>query len=175
MKDAGHNPPSGITVTFAAPGSGASGSFAGGVVTATTNAGGVATAAVFTANGTAGSYSIMASVSGVGTPASFSLTNTAGAPASITATAGTPQSTLRSARRIPGPTCQATVKDAGNDPLSGITVTFSAPGSREPVEAFAGGVVTATTNAAGGVANCGCVHRQRDSGQLQHHGQRQVE
>ena len=74
-------------VTFTAPASGASGTFAGRrAATATTNSSGVATAAAFTANATAGSYSVTASVSGVATPASFSLTNTAGTAASITAT-----------------------------------------------------------------------------------------
>jgi len=43
----------GKTVTFNPPTSGASGTFAGGVNTATTNAQGVATAAVFTANAVA--------------------------------------------------------------------------------------------------------------------------
>ena len=146
MRDSGNNPLSGITVTFSAPGSGASGSFAGGVVTATTNASGIATAAVFTANGTAGSYSIMASVSGVGTSASFSLTNTPGIPASITTTAGTPQSAV--INNVFPTNLQATVRDSGNNPLSGITVTFAAPGSGAS-GSFAGGVVTATTNASG--------------------------
>src|SRR5258708_17883565 len=78
VKDAANNPVSGVMVTFTAPASGASGTFAGGVNTATTNAQGVATAAVFTANSVAGGpYNVTASVAGVGTPASFSLTNLA--------------------------------------------------------------------------------------------------
>src|SRR5947199_147208 len=46
VKDAGNNPVSGISVTFAAPATGASGTFANGTTTtiATTNASGVATA-----------------------------------------------------------------------------------------------------------------------------------
>lgn len=72
----GGTPTSGVTVTFAAPGSGASGSFAGGVTTATTNSSGVATSPAFTANSQIGSYMVTASVSGASTPASFSLTNT---------------------------------------------------------------------------------------------------
>jgi hypothetical protein len=75
--DAGSNPVSGATVTFTAPPTtGASGTFAGGVDTATTNASGVATSAVFTADATGGTYTVTASVGGVSTPASFSLTNT---------------------------------------------------------------------------------------------------
>jgi hypothetical protein len=76
VENSSGNPVSGVTVTFAAPGSGASGTFAGGVQAATTNAAGVATSAVFTANATAGSYTVTASVAGVSTPASFALTNT---------------------------------------------------------------------------------------------------
>ena len=65
------------TVTFTAPSSGASGSFAGGspTNTATTNSSGVATSAAFTANTTSGSYTVTASVGGVAGSASFSLTN----------------------------------------------------------------------------------------------------
>jgi hypothetical protein len=73
----GGSPTSGVVVTFTAPAAtGASGTFAGGVNTATTNASGVATSAVFTANGTAGAYTVTASATGTSTPASFSLTNT---------------------------------------------------------------------------------------------------
>src|SRR5207253_389298 len=71
------NPISGITVTFTAPASGASGTFPGNVTTANavTNASGVATAPAFTANGTVGSYNVVASF-GAGLPTTnFSLTN----------------------------------------------------------------------------------------------------
>ena len=63
-------------VTFTAPGSGASGSFAGGTKTAKTNASGVATSAIFSANAKVGSYTVTAKMTGVSTPASFALTNT---------------------------------------------------------------------------------------------------
>ena len=84
VKDAGNNPVSGVTVTFTAPTSGVSGTFAGGVNTVTTNASGMATAPIFTANSIAGGpYNLTASVTGVVTSASFSLTNVAGGPANI--------------------------------------------------------------------------------------------
>ncbi len=53
---------SGVSVTFSAPGSGASGTFAGGGTTAIvpTNSSGVAMSPVFTANGTAGAYTVTA-------------------------------------------------------------------------------------------------------------------
>jgi hypothetical protein len=78
--DSGGNPVSGVTVTFTAPAqTGASGTFAGGVDTATTSASGVATSATFTANGTGGGpYTVAATVPGVSTAADFSLTNTGG-------------------------------------------------------------------------------------------------
>ncbi len=60
--------------------------------TAITNASGIATAPALTANGQAGSYTVTASVAGVAAAASFSLTNLTAVPASVTATAGTPQS-----------------------------------------------------------------------------------
>src|SRR5258706_118325 len=76
VRDALNSPVSGVTVTFTAPTSGASGTFASGVNTATTNAQGVALAAIFTANSTAGGpYNVTASVAGVGTSANFSLSN----------------------------------------------------------------------------------------------------
>jgi len=93
VKDSFNNLVPGVTVTFTPPGQRASGAFAGGVNTAVTNSSGVATSATFTANATAGLYAVGATAAGIGTPANFNLTNTVGAPASITATGGTPQST----------------------------------------------------------------------------------
>jgi hypothetical protein len=74
VTDSNGNPISGATVTFTAPGSGASGSFTGGS-TATTNAQGIATKA-FTANGTSGAYQVTAATpSAPGSAAVFSLRN----------------------------------------------------------------------------------------------------
>ncbi len=145
VKDARDFPVSGVTVTFTAPasGSGASGTFAGGN-TATTNADGVATAPTFTANGTAGQYTVTATVSGL-TSVSFSLTNLTGSPHSIVTTAGTPQNVVVKAAFAP---LQVTVKDTGGNLLNGVTVTFAAPTSGAS-GTFAGGVNTATTNAQG--------------------------
>jgi len=151
VKDAGGNLLSGITVTFTAPGTAATGAFGGlSTVTAVTNASGLATASTLTANGQAGSYSVVASVAGVTAPATFTLTNlaaAAAAPASVVASAGTPQLTaVNSAFPVP---LQATVKDASGNLLSGITVMFIAPGTG--VTAAFGGLytVTAVTNAGG--------------------------
>jgi len=137
---------SGVTVTFAAPATGASGTFAGGANTAMTNASGVATSAVFTANATAGAYMVTATATGITTGATFSLTNNAGAAAKITATGGTPQSAQATAAfAMP---LVATVVDSGNNPVSGVVVTFTAP-TTGASGTFAGGTKTATTNSSG--------------------------
>jgi hypothetical protein len=75
--DGNQNPVSGALVTFEVPPSGAGGTFAGGVDTATTNASGVATSRVFTANGSVGTYTVTATVASGAEPANFILTNTA--------------------------------------------------------------------------------------------------
>ena len=71
------SPQIGVSVTFTAPGSGASGTFTGGSTTAvvSTNSSGVATAPTFTANSIGGTYNVIASI-GTGLPtATFALTN----------------------------------------------------------------------------------------------------
>ncbi|MCA2972088.1 MAG: hypothetical protein INH43_26530, partial [Acidobacteriaceae bacterium] len=81
VRDSGGAGVSGISVLFTAPGSGPSGSFVGGglTATATTNASGVATLEGFGANGLAGGpYVVAATVAGVSSTASFLLTNTPG-------------------------------------------------------------------------------------------------
>ena len=79
---------SGISVTFTAPATGASGTFAGGttMATVTTNASGLATAPVFTANGIAGGpYDVVASLGTSLPTAAFSLTNSqAGTATAVT-------------------------------------------------------------------------------------------
>src|SRR5262249_22085397 len=78
VQDLYSNPVPSATVTFTAPGSGARGTFAGGVNTAMTDAGGLATSAAFTANNLAGSYTVVGTAPMVVSTANFSLTNTAG-------------------------------------------------------------------------------------------------
>jgi hypothetical protein len=130
--DALGNPVSGAIVVFSVPASGASGTFAGGVNTVATNASGVAIAATFTANGRAGSYSLHPSIPGqVG--AIIFLTNTPGPPASITAIGGTPQTVMVSTSFQQ---LQAMVADSFGNPLSGVMVTFVAPGSGPSAKFF---------------------------------------
>ena len=128
--DAGQNPVQYAVVSFTAPTSGASGTFADtgtNTANATTDATGVATSTAFTANSAAGAANITATVGGVSTPAVFNVTNLAGAPATITATGGTQQKTAIdtafSSQLV------ATVLDGFFNPVSGVAVTFSAPAS----------------------------------------------
>ena len=93
------------------------------------------------------SYAVTASAPGIPIPANFSLTNTAGAAASVTATAGTPQSTAINTAF--GTALQATVRDAGSNPVSGVTVTFTAPGSGASARFSGLTTATAVTNASG--------------------------
>jgi hypothetical protein len=146
VEDIYGNPVPSQTVTFSAPTSGPSGTFAGGVNTAKTSALGVATAPVFTANTAAGAYTVTAAIGAFTTNPGFDLTNVAGSPAAVTATGGTPQTAaINTAFAQP---LTATVTDAFGNPVAGATVTFTAPTSGAS-GTFAGGVNTATTNTSG--------------------------
>lgn len=79
VTDSNGDPVGGVSVTFNAPPSGASGTFPGGVfsATATTDGNGVATAPVLTANNTAGGFQVSAGYAAppAGPLATFDLTN----------------------------------------------------------------------------------------------------
>jgi hypothetical protein len=157
VKDAGGNPIAGVLVKFSAPttAGAASGTFAGAsTATATTDATGTATSPQFTANGTVSPsgtpYTVTVSVnSNTALTASFSLTNLAGPPTQIAATAGSGQSIAISTAF--GTLLQATVKDAGGNVASGVSVIFTAPSGSGATGTFAGGVSTVTipTNTSG--------------------------
>ena len=69
---------------------------------------------------------------------------TASGPASVAVTGGTPQTAVVGAAF--GAALQATVRDAGSNPVAGVTVTFSAPASGASASLSSG---TATTNGSG--------------------------
>jgi len=151
----GGSPVSGVFVTFTAPATGASGTFASTSTnseTDTTNASGVATtSSTFTANGTIGAYTVTASVAGVTATTTFSLTNTSGPAASIAATSGSLQdATISTVFEAP---LVATVLDANQNPVSGASVTFTAPPSSGASGTFNNGTATETdTTDASGMA-----------------------
>jgi hypothetical protein len=141
----------GFWVDFTAPATGPTGTFAtSGTnhVTVGTDATGVATAPTFTANDTAGAYTVQAD-SDYGS-ALFYLSNTAsGVPASIT-TAGTGQN--QSVNSQYAQPLQAQILDANGRPVQGVTVTFSlGTGPSGAGASFLGGGAQAseTTNANG--------------------------
>jgi hypothetical protein len=147
VTDMQNNPVDGVVVTFMAPPDGPSGMFAGGVNTATTNADGVATSPIFTANSTLGGpYAVGATVVQAGITAVFNLTNTAGPPAQIIPQSGSGQSAAINTAFIEPLVVHVT--DSSGDSLGGVLVAFNAPSSGASVT-FAGGVNTATTNSSG--------------------------
>ncbi|MEJ7768971.1 MAG: choice-of-anchor Q domain-containing protein, partial [Chitinophagaceae bacterium] len=96
VRDTANNGLSGVNVVFSAPGSGASGTFEGGLrqVTIVTDSGGIAIAPTFTANDTTGAYVVTAAVVGVA-DALFSLTNFCPADFVVTSNADSGRGTLR--------------------------------------------------------------------------------
>ncbi|HXC46072.1 MAG TPA: Ig-like domain-containing protein [Solirubrobacteraceae bacterium] len=149
----------GVPVTFSAPAGGASGRFStsnSAIATVGADASGAVTAPTFTANGTAGSYTVTAS-SPYGS-VSFSLINTAaGIPARLAAIP-LEQGSTRVGSRFPRP-LQVRALDSGGNPVAGVSVTFtlsSATASRcgagtAASASFAGASTqaTATTGASG--------------------------
>jgi hypothetical protein len=128
VTDAHNNPISGVVIQFTAPSSGASGLFSNSAIQIQpmTNASGVATAP-FTANSTAGGpYTVTAGATGL-TQVSFSLTNLAGSASSMAANAGTTPQTVTVGNAFSP--LAVTVTDSHHNPISGVNVTFTAPGS----------------------------------------------
>ena len=124
VTDAAGDPVPGVTVTFAAPATGASAIVSS--ETAVTDGDGDASVTA-TANTVAGAYAVTASIDGVDTPATFSLTNLAGAAATTSAAAGTPQTTpINTPFPLP---LTVFVADAYGNAVTGVDVAFAAPGS----------------------------------------------
>jgi len=134
--DAGDQPLQGVSVTFSAPASGPSGTFANGMTTDTepTNASGVATSSTFTANNSGGSFSVAATASGVGGQLTYSLTNLA--PPTFTSAAGVSFTQGAFGSFTPA---------AGGTPIPTITETGLLPDG----VTFTGGVLSGTPTSAG--------------------------
>jgi adhesin/invasin len=141
VHDALGNPAGGISVTFAAPTSGASASLSAAKVN--TDASGRASVTAI-ANTTVGSYTVTASVAGVSGAASFALTNVSSGPA-ILAFVQQPVSTTAGAT-ISAVSVKLT--DSGGNALNGSAVTLSAEGGDGTLE----GTLTGTTDSTGTAA-----------------------
>ena len=173
------NPVSGATVTFTAPAAtGASGTFlattnggtclaSGGTAvascTATTNGIGQASSLTFKADTTAGTYVVGATSPGTTpNPSIFSETNKAGTATTIAVSSGAAQS-AKVNTSFTNPLV-AVVTDTYGNPVSGATVTFTAPAATG-----ASGTFLATTNggtclASGGTAVASCTATTNASG-----------
>jgi hypothetical protein len=169
VRDSATNGVPGVTVTFAAPASGPSGTFAGSTMaSAVTDNNGLAIAPTLKANAVGGGFTVTATVSGVGSAAMFSMTNTGGSstPAptaptnvrifdvsgpgqlsTIVASGGTPQSTTVGTAFATS--LQALVRDTMLNPVGGVTVTFTAPASGASALFSGSATAQAVTNASG--------------------------
>lgn len=149
--DANGNPVGGVAVEFAfgSGGAGAGGegagavagaSFDGGQADATemTNAAGLATSPLFSANAVAGAYTASATTAGVTEPASFKLDNVAGRPPRVSLIGEPPRSAPVGARY--SRPLEVEVIGASGAPLQGVSVTFAL------------GAASAGTSGAGGAS-----------------------
>jgi hypothetical protein len=142
VKDALGNPVPGVIVTFTAPSSGASGTFANSTAstTATSASNGQATASTYTANTVAGSgYSIAASAVGA-TSAGFSETNSPGAATKLTFTT----------QPIAGANIQAT----GTGTFSAAVAVEDSYGNVETADSATSVALALGTNPGGGTLSC---------------------
>ena len=128
----------GVSVTFTAPASGATGSFSGSN-TVTTDGSGVATAPTFTANGTAGTYNVTATLVGTSLTASFSLKNTASTSTAVS-------SSLNPSLLGQSVTFTATVTSAGGTPTGTIQFKDGVNNLGTPVTLNGSGQATFTTS-----------------------------
>jgi hypothetical protein len=135
------------TVVFTAPTNGATGTFANGTntTTTTTATGGIATATLFTADGTTGTFIVTAATTGVTTPASFSET-IAGKPSPVVTVSYAPSTTPVTYGQSITLKATLTPSTLGGNNVSG-TVAFYDNGGTTAVASgpVSNGTATATT------------------------------
>ncbi len=130
VKDGAGNLVSNILVRFTAPATGASGTFPGGLTdTVRTNASGIATASIFTADSVAGTYNLIATVDGVSGSALFALTNLPAAVDTFIVESVSGGEIGTQTARVPF-AIKVTAKDIYNNVATGFagTVSISATG-----------------------------------------------
>ena len=124
VRDANSNPVAGVSVTFAV----ASG---GGTVVPTTaittDASGIAQVTTWTLGGIAGTNTLRATSAGLaGSPVTFTATGTTGTATQIALNAGDKQSATVNTNVATPPS--VVVRDAANNPVAGVSVTFAVTG-----------------------------------------------
>jgi hypothetical protein len=157
VKDSFSNPLKGVGVTFSAPaGAGsASGRFGRqsgpASITLYTDGNGQVTAPTFYANTLPGSYSVNATLAqGGGLSANYNLTNLAGPPAIVSVVAGSGQS-VNIGKAFPT-ALKAKVTDSYGNLLSGVNVSFVAPGAGASGSFFGSGSSASASTGSDGVA-----------------------
>jgi uncharacterized protein (TIGR03382 family) len=155
VADVHGNPVPGVSVTWAAPASGASAVLS--ATAASTSAAGIGSVSA-TAGLVAGSYVVNASVAGVAAPAVFSMVNQHAAPGSIAVVSGSPQQTV--VGQPYGAPFEVVVRDGHGNAIPQEVVAFTVPdtGARAALSAPAvqtddagHAVVTATAGTIAGV------------------------
>ncbi|MEI7555274.1 hypothetical protein, partial [Candidatus Chlorohelix sp.] len=168
ITDTFNNPVPSTGVTFAAPSSGTSGTFASTntyTATATTGVNGVATASAYTANTIAGNnYAVNIKVTSF--PAvntNFTLSNLKGDPNKLTITGGNEQSA--SVDNGFSNNLKATLTDIGNNTLDGYQVTFTASGvSANAIFTATTSNITVVSSSGGGLVDSGGFKANTTSG-----------
>jgi len=140
VRDAFNNPVNGVTVTWLV--TGGSGAVVVGSGGSPTNSSGIATVTSWTLGTTSGisNNTMTATASGVGTPATFTATGTAGTATQITISAGNGQSATVATAVATAPS--VLVRDAFNNPVNGVTVTWLVTGGSGSVVVGSGGSPT---------------------------------
>lgn len=142
-KDTYGNVVPGVSITFTAPSTGATGTFATSS-TVTTNSSGLAASPLFTANTVGGVYTVTAAATGL-TGLNFSLINSAGTASSLVIVDGNNQSAVIGNAFTKS--LQVVVKDNYGNVVPGVSVTFTKPSTGASVTFATSSTVT--TNVSG--------------------------
>src|SRR5258708_15285653 len=149
-RDASNNPVAGFSVTFTLTAAGGTGAAAGAIspssaATVVSNSSGVASLSTWTLGLRAGSANtVVASGAGIGSPVTFSGTSTASTAQDIVANRATSQTgTVGTTVTAPS----VTVRDANNNPVQGVVVTFTTTAGNGTTSPVTGSTVT--TDASG--------------------------
>lgn len=144
VRDASNNPVAGVNVTFTVTNGGGTTSPPSGS-TVSTDASGVAALTSWTLGTTAGTNTVAASVAGLsGSPVTFTATGTTGPATQMTTSVGAQSATVNT----PVPTDPSVlVRDANNNPVSGVAVTFAVTAGGGSISSPTGNTVV--TNASG--------------------------
>ncbi len=129
VSDAGGNPVSGVTVTFAVTGGGGSLAGAGAVVTGLD---GLASGGAWTLGPLPGANTVSATATGTGiggSPATFTATGTVGPPSAAMSTITASPEAIVPSSGASFSTITVTVKDSAGSTIAGATVTLSATGT----------------------------------------------